>query len=458
MYRRMVSCDDVSSRYMLCVCVALVLCALTVCAQLGKYALPSAEYTPCYTRNGTQKSYCPPGMWCVQSQYSEGLYIRGLDPEDTVSYEYTAPGCCANETDVPCLSPHSRVYAPICCPTNTSCCFDTSSPHMPFIGCVEDARQCCGANICPLGYSCCRTETYSYCCPGLEACSPVVDVARSSPQNGTRLSFIPNTFGSLANASDGFPRRIQYTECARVENNTRTPWLDSEAFPCGTERSWCLNSTEDVCVNNLGTPLNTTNRTLLEDNGAFCCPVNSTACVRRGSHMSNTNVFGCADEAAGEECCGHQVCAAGSRCCKVPSPPLWDTSFIAGKMVPRPLPNNTEVNSLTSRCCPLGTYCCAIYVPAANGADGQQEIMTFCGRNENCTSLATVSETVQPMPSRRTLLPDYIEALGWFATTDDKITFFADQWQNTCGCVSCANPACKDQLQLVSDVGDCNSA
>lgn len=437
-------------------CFVLMLFTLSVRAQLGKYALPSADYVPCFTRNGTQKSYCPANMTCVQTQHAEGLYISGLTTDDTVDYEYTAPGCCANADDRPCISPYSRVYAPTCCEANRTCCFDNFTPHAPFVGCADDVRQCCGSNICPPNYSCCRTETFSYCCPGLEACSPVIDVARSSEQNGTRYSFIPNTFGSLADVTSGFPRRIQYSECARVENNTRTEWLESEAFPCGTNRSWCLNSTEDVCVDYLGSPINSTNRTVLEDSGAFCCPVNNTACVRHGSHLSNTNVFGCADEAAGEECCGHQVCNAGSRCCKVPSPPTWDTGLVAAKMVPRPLANDTAVNSLTVRCCPRGSYCCAIFVPAANGAAGQEEIMTFCGRNENCTSLATSSETIQPVPSRHTLLPDYIESRGWFTTRDEKIAYFDEQPQNTCNCLTCSKTECKDQLQFTTNVGNCN--
>lgn len=444
-----------------CAALAILLChAVDVRAQLAKYNVPATgDYVPCRLRNGTQKSYCPANMTCVPSQVPEGVYVAGLSDADTVFMEYSAPGCCPNADDVACFSPQSRVYAPACCPNATVCCFDVTLPQMPFVGCAQDSRQCCGTNICPLGYSCCATDSYTYCCPGLDACSAVIDTNASSAENGTVLSFVPNTFGTPAESNDGIPRRIQYTECARVDNNTRTNWTDSEAFPCGVERSWCLNSTDYVCVNSVGAPMNSTNRTVLEQHGAFCCEENTTACVRYGTHLSNPTVFGCADESIGEECCGTQVCPSTSRCCNVPSPSSWETSVTSQLLVPRAdSVQNASISSLTAQCCPLGTYCCAILIPAASGPDGSEEVMTFCGRNENCTSIATASESVQALPAFDGVLPDYIESLGGWITEIEKNSYFAEQKQNTCNCLDSDKAQCKDQLQFFPhgvDNNDC---
>lgn len=441
---------------------ALLLMALAppfVAAQLGKYALPGADYTPCHLRNGEQKSYCPPNTTCVRSMVATGMYTPGLDTNDTRFAEYTAPGCCANASDTACLSPATNAYAPGCCPNGSACCFDVSQEQMPLIGCARDVRQCCGASICAEGYSCCAAGSYRYCCPGLEACAPVYNASARTGTSGLIVDFMPNAYRAADELNDGLPRARRYTECARVDNGTRTAWAEGEAYACGTNGSWCLNGTytesgeADVCYAPSGRPVNATNATDYERFGAYCCPAGRTPCERVAPHRENGRLFACADEDAGETCCGNQVCGATSRCCALPSPPTWDTAAEENRRFTAVLRNGTQMHHSNTRCCPRGTYCCAMLFPSANGDGTRDSIFTYCGRNENCTSMATASESVQPLPARNgAYLPDYVESQGWFVGSAQR-TYFAQQPANSCACLrSGCKTACKDQLQFDFDV------
>lgn len=449
------------------VCFIVVCASLTLnCAdaQMSKYAVPGDDYVPCFTLNGEQKSYCPPGMFCVDSLPSSGFYLPGTTAAQMEQSIVSAPGCCPNEDDVPCYSPVSSAFVPACCPNATVCCFNTQVSDYPFVGCAQDIQQCCGQSICPPGYSCCRMTDRSYCCPGLDSCSTLWNdtiVTEGSTVSGASITFTPNPFIANTRAID-VNAKHSYSPCEEVINGTeRVPWDPNVAFPCGNSSSYCLVDTvsgvPDVCVDNVGNPLDASNTTIIESDGAFCCPNNTDACVRTLNSDSGPGVFGCANTTAGESCCSTQICPVDSRCCKVPSPPTWVTSlelqYLTG--------NVSEYLFLGHRCCPVGTFCCAILLPSPTGDTGGTEVFTYCGRNSNCTSLATMSEVLQPMPSLGLFFPDYIEDVGWM--DDAQKVSFASQLTpipNTCDCIIAIQEDEKpgrDQMQLELNVkaGSC---
>lgn len=411
---------DVGGRDALVLLAAVVGCACAVAlvgAQFTKYRMPKEPgYVPCYVPpNMTQRSYCPPGTRCVDSLLAAGIWGGGMADADLQYSNIPAPGCCPLEAPTPCFSTGlSGPSVPGCCPQNYTCCMDAQdSSHM--VGCARSLTQCCGSVICPEGYSCCDTTSAggAYCCPGAQAClgfGPPLPNTTLAP--GARAgAFVPNTYP--AGAVNSLALR-EYTECMYVNASTRAvrPWAPDEAFACGTAGSWCRNGTltggaPDVCVDGAGVPIDPANATRLAQDGRFCCRANTTAC-RRNPAATSQEIVGCADEAAGETCCATQVCGLGSKCCSVPSPPWWDTSAERGLLA-----FGNRLRASADICCPAGTFCCATVVNAAGMAQGQFEVVPYCGRNANCTSLATVSEAVQPTASLQGFYPGYIEGAGW---------------------------------------------
>jgi hypothetical protein len=263
----------------------------------------------------------------------------------------------------------------------------------------------------------------AYCCPGENFCagSAVITIFFNETLNSTysneytvNSSYMPNTYPEFALTTLSTSRI--YSDCQNLTNGTLVPWEEpNQAYRCGP--SWCKGpdltlGEADVCVDITGAPMNTTNSTVLEELGAFCCPPNATACPRNPPNFSQY-IVGCANEAIGESCCANQICAVGSRCCNIPSPPWWETSpnstFAGG--------NLSIDNPGTNMCCPNGTFCCAMLMPQLGAPDFSPSIFSYCGRNSNCTSIATVSEFVQPVPAVNSFYPDYIEQYGWFHKT-----------------------------------------
>jgi hypothetical protein len=272
---------------------------------------------------------------------------------------------------------------------------------------------------------------------------------------GASILFTPNPIVSSDNQVNRLGKRV-YTECQEVINGTiRVPWDEDVAFPCGNSSSYCLFDTPsgepDVCVNNVGEPISPFNTSLLESTGSFCCPNGTQACASSLNSDSGSSIIGCANVTAGEECCANQVCPSNSKCCFVPSPPGWDTSPELEYMTYIIPENSTSNPFVTNRCCPEGTYCCAILLPSPTGDDDATEVFTYCGRNENCTSLATMSEVLQPMPSVNFFFPDYIEGQGWLDLAEKRDQAAADITPNTCDCIgetSTNDDPGGDQLQL----------
>lgn len=445
-------------------------------AQFSKYVPPTEDgYVICQLSNGYNKSYCPNTTYCVDSLRAANLWYPGMTALQTVLSEFSSPGCCPFNTN-PCFSPLLPWSVPGCCGDNKTCCFSKFNPTK-FLGCVDNHGQCCGDTICPVGYSCCQQDTFSlyYCCPGIDSCSFGINYNASLASNSTIISRIPNLYFSFTNPLF-LPK--PYTQCAMpvpVENSTTiyVPWPEDMVIPCGELGSLCLNATED-CISKNGFNLSldpTTNLTTFSENGMMCCAKNTTICPM-STPKNHQTIIGCADPNEGESCCASQICPRDFQCCHFFPPQdgtfafntLFSFTGYSNMTVPTPNPLNETavIFPSTDICCPVGTFCCASLVNLDNSLDpAKRRIWGYCGRDENCLSIATMSESVQQLPQFGGYLPDYIEqpfgsdpSQFWV----DPIDRFSNGVNNICGncnafpvpvtCNQCTSVDCQDQCQL----------
>lgn len=441
-------------------------------AQFSKYVPPNeVNYTYCTLTNGYNKSYCPVGTYCVDSLRATNIWYPGMTGLQTILAELTAPGCCPYNTS-PCFSPTLKFSVPGCCGQNKTCCFSKFSPNK-FLGCVDSIHQCCGDTICPVGYSCCYQDTFSlyYCCPGLTACQSTIDLNASTTSNSTVISRTPNIYFTGTNP---LLQPKPYSECLMPAINETTPslpWPEDMVIPCGNLGSLCLNATED-CISRNGINLSldpTNNITDFIENGMMCCTKNTTICPMT-IHKNHQTIIGCADESKGESCCASQICPASYKCCHYFPP--QDNSFAFNTIfsynafynmtipTPNPLNETALVWPSTDICCPEGTFCCAALINLDNSLDPKRRrIWSYCGRDENCLSVATFSESLQQIPMFGGFLPDYIEqppGADIFDFWQDPIVRFSNGINNYCNncnsftsssCTNCVT-SCQDQCQL----------
>lgn len=441
-------------------------------AQFSKYIAPNnVNYTNCTLSNGFPKSYCPIGTECVSSILAMGVWYPGMKISQTLMSELTSPGCCATGTNA-CLSPTLPFMIPGCCPDGTQCCFSKFNKNR-FLGCTEIPQQCCGDTICPKNYSCCYQDVTSsyYCCPDQYGCS--------TSMNASITGNVPPVFSRVPNAyypgSNPLTQVRPYSMCLMpIANGTdHVPWPEDMIVRCGNKGSVCLNATED-CYSKSGINLSLNpdnNATIFEQRGEFCCKKNTTVCPMSERRNQRT-IIGCADTKAGESCCASQICPSGSKCCNIlpPNDGTWSTSSIIPVIgefnvttIINPANESAPILPNTDICCPEGTFCCAKYLNTDKSMDPhRRKIFAFCGRNEFCTSNALESETIQPIPSFGSWLPDYIDnydtrATGLFWQNPvDRFTsnpFYNKQaYCNTCNAFTASIgqciTSCKDQCGL----------
>lgn len=419
---------------------------ISVRSQFTKYIPPpnNSNYTNCTLRDGTTvKSYCPNNLQCINTVLAANVWYQGMTIQNTILSEITSPGCCPVNTSG-CFSKFMPFSAPGCCPDGTSCCFSKFNPNR-FIGCVQKTTQCCGDTICPVGYSCCYQDNVAnyYCCPGDNACSPVL--GNSTGVNFTIYQRIPNNYFQ---GSNPLLQMRPHSQCLNVyvddtiNQTVIEPWPTNMTIPCGQFGGICLNETEDcISSNGINLSLNPNNtNTEFQKFGNICCKKNTTICPM-SEKKNQKSIIGCADESIGESCCASQICPPQSKCCHILPPPdfittdpylgEWQTSTLfesillnTSLITPRnPLNETARILPSSDICCPIGTYCCAILINLDKSLDvNRRRIFSFCGRNPYCTSISTVSETFQPVPSLSGFLPDYIE------NSDTIIN--NTQWQN----------------------------
>lgn len=400
------------------VCFLLIFIIGSVNAQFNKYIPPNnVNYVNCTLRDGVSiKSYCPSGTVCVDSVLATNVWYPGMTVAKTLLSEITSPGCCP-PASTPCFSRYMPFNVPGCCTNNQTCCFSKFNKNK-FLGCVDNPVQCCGDTICAPGYSCCYQDTTSnyYCCPGSTACSPVL--GNSTGLSITLIDRIPNNYFP---GSDPLVQIQPYSMCMNVlPNNTGIlPWPSNISIPCGQFGSVCLNATEDcISKNGINLSLNpNNNNAIFQQFGDMCCKKNTTICPM-SEKRNQRSIIGCADQNRGESCCASQICPSGSKCCHFlpPADNTWQTSTLFNSVLsnftytPNPLNESALILPSSDICCPEGTYCCAILLNLDKSMDpNRRRIYGYCGRNEFCTSIATVSETFQPIPSFGGFLPDYIE-------------------------------------------------
>lgn len=493
--------------------VIITLNVLQCKSQLQKFILPNDSYIPCSYANfeaietdgipgiAQNLSYCPPSTLCVNWQYPSRVPNSLVAASEIVFSAITSPGCCSEEAPVPCFTSSGIASISGCCPLGKYCCPDPTDTNR-ILGCADSVYQCCGTTICPSGYSCCFTDDKRahYCCPGPNSAYPILNETATELNNSTipLYQFVPNSYP--LNASVLFDTR-EYNECAKVNSNAteRIPFFvngtSGEAFPCGTNGTWCRgesyieegwNSTlgvADKCFDRSGNLIDQQNETEILDNGNFCCPNNTEPCLSGGlsfggfeqfvipqhtSTMSQPGTFlGCADIYDGESCCSTQICSKGNKCCRFEIPDTWDSSPIQNvnqiQQYIQAAENDTVTNTTTltditdshaNICCPIGTFCCAKIIPIPQlstdvdyfNSDlsrfSNVHIFTYCGRNSNCTSNSMLSEMFQIAPSlsKSGFLPDYIQDIGWL---DDPLKYFSSQVQLASEPASTINPNCK---------------
>jgi len=409
------------------------------------------------------------GTYCVNSLRATNIWYPGMTALQTVLSELSSPGCCPYNT-LPCFSPSLKFSVPGCCGVNKTCCFSKFQPTK-FLGCVDAHQQCCGDTICPVGYSCCYQDSISlyYCCPGSASCQSSVNISASNSTNHTVISRTPNLYFKGTN-----PLLLPkpYTQCwMSIENSTtHVPWPANTTIPCGQSGSVCLIGTEDCYSRNgINLSLNTNNVTIFEENGMFCCTKNTTVCPMSVPKNHQT-IIGCANTALGESCCASQICPVNYKCCHFFPPQdgsfafntLFSPTAFVNATFPTPNPINESAVILPSTdiCCPEGTFCCASLINLDNSLDPRRRrIWGYCGRDENCLSIATYSESVQQLPQFGGFLPDYIEQPPGTNINEfwqDPIDRFTNGFNNSCNSCniysagSCGNceTSCLDQCQL----------
>jgi len=444
-------------------------------AQFSKFSAPnSVNFTNCTLSNGFPKSYCPIGTECVDSILAMGVWYPGMTISQTVLSELTSPGCCPVNTTA-CLSKTVPFSVPGCCPDGQTCCFSKLN-RGHFLGCVDDPVQCCGDQRCEPGYSCCHqdgTANY-YCCPGTYGCGTSMNVSITGN--------VPTIFSSVPNAyftgTNPLVDMRPYSMCQMpVANGTdHVPWPEDMIVRCGVRGSVCLNATED-CYSKSGINLSLNpdnNATIFEQKGEFCCTKNTTVCMMSERRNQRT-IIGCADTSIGESCCASQICPAGSKCCNVlpPNDGFWVTSTLFPGIntaynasippyVPDPYNQSAIILPNNAICCPEGTFCCAKLLNIDKSmTPNRRRIFVYCGRNPYCTSNAMESETIQPIASFGSWLPDFIDndntrqtGLFWQNPVDrfTNDAFYASQQNcNNCNAFSSSGQcktACEDQCAL----------
>ena len=473
--------------YKVCLLNILICLFFSTCfAQLQKFIPPNSNYTSCPYGNfqdiedigvAAHYSYCPPETLCVNWQYPSRVSSNLVDAFEIVFSSISAPGCCSHGAPSPCFTGNGISSISGCCPVGKHCCVD---PYDDFrlIGCAISPVQCCGSSICPDGFSCCFTDIKRgrYCCPGVNGCNPILNETASQESSTNLYKFVPNSFPR--NGSVLFDTRF-YSPCMNVNENSTdaVPFIINatfgEAYPCGRNGSWCRgeeyiapgnNETlglADYCADIFGNVLDPFNDTLIEERGAFCCPNGTEVCLMGGitqsgfitntsslftssyiSSLSAPRILGCANTLANETCCSRAICSNGNKCCRFDIPPSWDSSPVQNVNQAEEFVVNATLD--IDICCPDGTFCCAKIVPVsgaqtyfdpdlsinnpevARARFEHSYIYTYCGRNENCTSSAQISEMYQIAPSlsKSGFLPDYIEGIGWL---DDPILYFSPQ-------------------------------
>ena len=301
---------------------------------------------------------CPNGTGNVLSAF----YNLGLETQ------YISLGCCEiGQYGIP-LSQYAGIAG--CCPLGLFPCLDNSGS---LVGCSRDPSRC-GSNgmVCPPGYGYCPTGVAPTnnlyfsdfpCCPLLNA--------TNDPSNYTAYCEVFDSADYLA-ANFGDPL---YGGCSQTVLAESTLCFDSTIyqFSNNTNITYPFNSTiycnaYDNCVD-LVADLGPTNITFdnvtyytveqYQSNTIGCCPPTLQPCVDNSGSL-----IACANQTAGEVCCGDSLCPLGSSCCS----------------------QGSGFNTTYYGCCASGLDCCYLPLSIFNPAFMNVTQM-FCGSisADNCT-------------------------------------------------------------------------
>jgi len=271
-------------------------------------------------------------------------------------------GCCpVNQTG--CTIPGvDRLIG--CCPRGQQCAYRPGNRAylggVRFMGCVDEPSQDCNGKRCPVGYLCCpqQDQREAQCVP--HAGDPndydavCADKYRAPPQ-----LIAPSRKVRDFTYYSG-PKRLVNLTTIEVQgvNVSASLVMDPPQYVC--ENTFMRCKIGDFCSQHEMIVNTTTNATATRF--SYCCPPQHTTCHGFASEKTGIlpptdsgGFIGCADDTAGEICCGNSICPAGHKCCSSIDP-------FSGTLVDK-------------QCCPDELECC--YGDPGQGSVGLPLITSF---------------------------------------------------------------------------------
>lgn len=263
-------------------------------------------------------------------------------------------GCCPTNFTGCTLPGNDRVIG--CCPAGQQCTYRPGNRAYTggqrFKACVDIPSQDCLSVRCPVGYLCCPHKSLrkSVCVPHNG------DPTDYDAVCGTPVPYSPYMLSPSLQVRDYFhynaPPRMTNMTLMTIQGfaNVSAELSPSPPqFQCPSSQARCRIG--DLCsestFTNAGSNVTQTRLT-------HCCPVNHTFCHGFNSEKSGRlpptapgGFIGCADDAAGEQCCGDSICPAGHKCCSSVNP-------FSGELMDK-------------QCCPEELECCY-------GSPGQRSV------------------------------------------------------------------------------------
>lgn len=297
---------------------------------------------------------CPNGTDYVLRQKASPVGQNSDFPRDFVI------GCCPTNFTGCTLPGNDRVLG--CCPQGQQCSYTGGSRayvgNLRFLACIDEPSQDCNTVRCPAGYLCCphKNLPQSICVPHDG------DPDDYEAMCGQPVQYAPNLLSPMRKVRDYTfyegGQRLRNATLVTVQgvaNVTVDTVVVPPQFVCKTSKSRCRVG--DICSLSDFVAYNVT-RTLM----SHCCPANHTVChgfaSERDGNVPPTlpgGFVGCADDVAGEQCCGDSICPPGHKCCSSIHP-------LSGLLVDK-------------QCCPIELECC--YGDPGRGAVGLPLVENF---------------------------------------------------------------------------------
>ena len=302
--------------------------------------------TPSWARDTVSPTFrisawnqCPAGTHYVLRSKASPVGQNPDFPRDFVL------GCCPVDFTGCTVPGNDRVIG--CCPQGQQCAYRTGARAygggLRFLACIDEPSQDCHNVRCPAGYLCCPHQNLrkSVCVPH-DGDPNDYEAMCGEPHTAAPALIVPSR-----RVRDyvyyEFPPRLRNTTKMTVQGVANVSVALSASppqFVCPHTYKRCHIG--DLCSVSQFTPAGS-NITLTKL--SHCCPPNHTTCHGLRSETSGDlpptdpgGFIGCADDLAGEQCCGDSICPPGHKCCVSTDP-------FSGNVVDK-------------QCCPNELECC----------------------------------------------------------------------------------------------------